>query len=139
MSEFDLAAGDELAFKQAAMIAAMPRHLSARAVLEVACKPQNHTVDLLLLTLDKAGLLRLGAQPFGRDKAANLQLENAVEAWKECLNRPDGDNECHPHWQVGRKPALESAPGGGQLWTPAAMQERFARWRAALGSIGLTV
>lgn len=134
MSNFE---PDELSHKQAAMIAAMPRYLSARAALEVACKTQTHTTDLLMVTLDKAGLLRLGAQPFGRDKAANLQLENAVEAWVECLNRPDGDDVVT--WPAVNASVADPAQASRQLWSAAAMQERFAQRRAARGSLHLTV
>ena len=111
MMNFDREAGDELAFKQAAMIAAMPRNLGTRAALDVACKTQTHTTDLLLVILDKAGLLRMGAQPFGRDKSANLQLESAVEAWLECLSRPDGEGVVVP--PAATVPVMAPAPAKG--------------------------
>lgn len=60
------------------------------------------------MILDKAGLLRLGAQSFGRDKSANIQLEHAVEAWLECLNRPDGKAWAVP--PAATVPVMEPAP-----------------------------
>jgi hypothetical protein len=40
MTIFSLAASDELASNQAAMVTAMPRNLGTSAALEVACKPK---------------------------------------------------------------------------------------------------